>query len=121
MPELFTSANPMRFHFLSHKSARLVLPWAILLTWLATLLLPPSPLQRFLAVDPLFFVALAAADLFMPRRVFLKRITSPARSFLVMNLAALLSPLVFIVPARILWRPTEVTDAPALSTSTRLS
>ncbi|HUI82012.1 MAG TPA: glycosyltransferase family 2 protein [Bryobacteraceae bacterium] len=115
MPELFTSTNAMRFHFLSHKSARLLLPWAILMTWLPAFLLPASPFQRSLAFDPLFLLALAALDPLVPKGVFFKRISSPVRSFLIMNLAALLAPVVFIVPAGILWRPTVVADAPALS------
>lgn len=117
MPEVFTKANPMRLHFLSHKSARLVLPWAILLVWAAVLLLPPSPLRRFLAPDPLLLIALAAVDPLVPKGILLKRITSPARTFLVMNVAALLSPMVFVVPAAILWRPTEVAAARALNGS----
>lgn len=119
MPEVFTKANPMRLHFLSHKSARLVLPWAILLVWTAVLLLPPSPFQRFLAPDPLVLIALAAVDPLVPKGVLLKRISSPARTFLVMNVAALLSPAAFFVPAGVLWRPTEVSAARALNGSVK--
>jgi poly-beta-1,6-N-acetyl-D-glucosamine synthase len=115
LPRLFTAANPMRFHFLSHKSARLVLPWAILMTWLPAFLLPASPFQRSLAFDPLVLLALASLDCWLPKSFFLKRISSPVRSFLIMNLAALLSPVVFLIPAGVLWRPTVVADAPALS------
>src|SRR5579863_3667545 len=89
MPGLFSSANRMRFHFLSHKSARLALPWAILLIWLATLALPASPFRSFLLVDDLALVALAIADRYIPKWLPLKRISSPARTFLLMNTAAL--------------------------------
>jgi hypothetical protein len=98
----------MRFHFFSHKSARLVLPWAILLAWVATLALPPSPFRSFLLVDEILFVVVAVLDTFIPKTLFLKRLSSPARSFLAMNAAALLSPVVFLVPHRVLWRPTQV-------------
>jgi cellulose synthase/poly-beta-1,6-N-acetylglucosamine synthase-like glycosyltransferase len=108
LPELFTSANRMRLHFLSHKFARLVLPWAILLVWVATMALPASPFRRFLLIDELALVALAALDRFVPKGFFLKRVSSPARSFLVMNLASLLAIGVFVVPPETLWRPTRV-------------
>jgi cellulose synthase/poly-beta-1,6-N-acetylglucosamine synthase-like glycosyltransferase len=108
LPRLLTRANCMRFHFLSHKSSRLALPWAILLAWAATVALPASPFRSFLLTDEATLLLLAALDPFMPERGPLKRISSPARSFLVMNAAALLSVLVFMVPAGRLWRPTQV-------------
>ena len=42
VPGLFTRANRMRFHFLSNKVSRLVLPWAILGFCAATFALPAS-------------------------------------------------------------------------------
>jgi hypothetical protein len=98
----------MRFHFFSHKSARLALPWSILLALAATLALPPSPFRSFLTVAELLFLAVAALDRFVPERLFLKRLSSPVRSFVVMNVAALLSPVVFLVPHGVLWRPTQI-------------
>ena len=125
MPAYFSHANRMRFHFFSHKSARLVLPWAILLAWVATLALPPSPFRSFLLGDEILFVVVAVLDTFIPKTFFLKRLSSPARSFLAMNAAALLSPVVFLVPHRVLWRPTQVktkhADGRAVEDSTRQS
>ena len=108
LPELFTSANRMRFDFLSHRFARLALPWAILLVWAATLALPASPFRRFLLIGELAPVALAGLDYLVPKGFFLKRISSPARSFFAMNMASLLAILVFVVPPETLWRPTRV-------------
>jgi len=108
LPELFTSANRMRLDFLSHRFARLALPWAILLVWAATMALPASPFRRFLLIDELALVALAVLDRFAPKRFFLKRVSSPARTFLAMNAAALLAIAVFVVPPEDLWRPTRV-------------
>jgi biofilm PGA synthesis N-glycosyltransferase PgaC len=113
MPELFTSRNPMRFHFFSHKSTRLLLPWALLTAWLGVILLPSSPLQRALVLAPLVAVTVAILDFVVPRHSRLKRISSPPRTFLTMNLASLLSPVVFIVPPAILWPPTEAVPAGA--------
>jgi cellulose synthase/poly-beta-1,6-N-acetylglucosamine synthase-like glycosyltransferase len=113
LPALFTSANRMRFHFLSYKFARLILPWAMLLVWAATLALPSGPFRNFLLVDELIFVAIALLDRFIPKRFPLKRISSPAKTFLSMNLAALLSVAVFFLPAETLWKaPTRVTASP---------
>jgi cellulose synthase/poly-beta-1,6-N-acetylglucosamine synthase-like glycosyltransferase len=111
MRPFFTRANRMRFHFFSHKSTRLALPWAILLVWVATIMLPASSFRSFLLLDELAFVLLAAIDQLVPRSFPLKRVSSPARTFLAMNAAALLSVVVFIVPAGVLWPPTEVEQA----------
>jgi cellulose synthase/poly-beta-1,6-N-acetylglucosamine synthase-like glycosyltransferase len=109
MPALFSGANRMRFHFLSYKFARLVLPWAILLVWAATLALPPGSLRDFLVGDELIFLAVAALDSVVPKTWPLKRISSPARTFLAMNAAAFLAITVFFVPAGKLWKkPTQV-------------
>ena len=108
LPQLFTRANRMRFHFLSYKSARLVLPWAVLLAWIATLALPSSPTRSFLLMDELAFVALALLDRLIPKGFFLKRVSSPAKTFLSMNAAALLSIVVFFVAPETLWKPTRV-------------
>jgi len=108
----FTRANRMRFHFISHKSARLVLPWAVLLVWAATLGLPASPFQRFLLIDELALVALAALDRFVPKRFVLKRISSPARTFLAMNAAALLAIGALFGRTDSAWRPTQVKVRP---------
>lgn len=108
LPQLFTSANRMRFHFLSYKFGRLVLPWAILLILGSTLALTDSRWRNFLLIDELMLVALAALDRFVPRAFPLKRISSPARTFVAMNAAALLAVLVFFVPPETLWRPTRM-------------
>jgi cellulose synthase/poly-beta-1,6-N-acetylglucosamine synthase-like glycosyltransferase len=108
LPQLFSSANRMRFHFLSYKFGRLVLPWAILLILGSTLALTDSRWRNFLLVDELMLLALAVLDRFVPRAFFLKRVSSPARTFVAMNAAALLAVLVFFVPPETLWRPTRI-------------
>lgn len=111
-PALFTSADRMRWHFLSYKFGRLVLPWAILIVWGATVALPAGSFRDFLLLDELIFVAVALLDRLVPRGWPVKRISSPAKTFLAMNLAALLSPIVFLIPAETLWKkPTQVVAA----------
>jgi cellulose synthase/poly-beta-1,6-N-acetylglucosamine synthase-like glycosyltransferase len=107
-PRLFARANRMRFHFLSYKFARLVLPWAVLLIWGATLALPGSGFRTFLLVDELALGALALVDYAVPKGFPLKRISSPARTFLTMNAAALLAaPFLLAAPGTV-WKPTRV-------------
>jgi cellulose synthase/poly-beta-1,6-N-acetylglucosamine synthase-like glycosyltransferase len=108
LPELFTTANRMRLHFLSHKFARLLLPWAILAAIGATVALPDTPVRVALMAGEAGMLLLAVVDIAMPKWLPLKRITSPARTFLMLNAAAALSTIVFIVPPATLWRPTRV-------------
>ena len=108
MPQLFTSANRMRMHFLAHKFGRLALPWMILVGVLAAWLLPDTPVRSTLLFLALLVLALAALDPFLPKTFALRCMSSPARSFVVLNVAALLSVLVFFVPPKILWKPTRL-------------
>lgn len=113
LPRLFTGANRMRLHFLSYKFSRLVLPWAILMVWAATVALPHSAFRDFLLSDEAVFVIVAVADRWLPKSWPLKRVSSPAGTFLAMNAAALLSIAVFFMPAERLWSsPTQVIRKP---------
>lgn len=108
MPAIFTRRNRMRFHFLSHKFSRLVLPWALLLFAIASISLPSSRFRTLLVAGEIAFAALAVVNRFVPAGFPLKRLTSPAQTFLVMNAAALAAVAVFLVPAARLWKPTRV-------------
>jgi cellulose synthase/poly-beta-1,6-N-acetylglucosamine synthase-like glycosyltransferase len=108
LPQLFTRANRMRFHFFSHKSARLVLPWVFLVWCGASIALPASPFRTLLLGGEVLLVAMAAADWLVPKSFRLKRLTSPARSFLAMNAASLLSIGVFVAPPKPVWQPSQV-------------
>jgi cellulose synthase/poly-beta-1,6-N-acetylglucosamine synthase-like glycosyltransferase len=112
-PELFSSRNRMRFHFVSHKFTRLLLPWAVLLFFGGAVALRPGILRTVLLVAGGSILALASVDRLTPRHSILRRLTSPARTFLTMNAAAALAVLVFFVPAQQLWRPTRVRVATA--------
>jgi hypothetical protein len=98
----------MRFHFLSYKFGRLVLPWAVLLIWISTFALPASSWRSFLLIDEWILLGIAVLDPFIPQKFPLKRITSPARTFMAMNTAALLALLIFFVPPEFIWRPTQM-------------
>jgi len=108
IPALFTARNRMLFHFLSHKFSRLVLPWAIALGIAEAIALPASALRATLLWALAGFLAIAALDWMTPKRWWTKRITSPARTFLLMNAASLFGVAVFFVPPQRLWKPTRV-------------
>jgi cellulose synthase/poly-beta-1,6-N-acetylglucosamine synthase-like glycosyltransferase len=107
-PQLFSSGNRMRFHFLSHKFSRLILPWALLLVIVGTLLLPASALRWWLIGAEGIFLLLAAADGLLPKKFPLKRLSSPARTFVAMNVASIAGLAVFFVEPTRLWLPTRV-------------
>ena len=108
MPWLFRPGGRMHGHFLSHRFARLALPWVLLAGVVATVLLPPSPARTFLLAGEVLLPLLAACDRLVPKGSPLKRLSSPAKTFLAMNAAALLSVAVFVVRPEKLWRPTKV-------------
>ncbi len=107
-PELFSLKDRMRFHFLSHKFGRLMMPWCLLLAVAGSLILPWWPTVRILVLCEAAFVLLAFLDLLIPRGFPLKRLTSPPRTFLLMNTAALVAVVVFFMDPKRLWRPTNV-------------
>ncbi|MGH9593129.1 MAG: glycosyltransferase family 2 protein [Bryobacteraceae bacterium] len=110
-PKLFTSANRMRLHFLSHKFGRLVLPWMLLTMVAAGWALPSLGWRNWLRAVEVVFLAVALADGLIPAGWWLKRITSPTRTFLLMNAAALLAPAVFFVSPQKLWKPTRTSKS----------
>ena len=107
-PQLFTGRNRMRMHFLSHKFSRLVLPWALLLFGAASVALPASGFRTMLLIAEAAFVTLAAINGMIPRGFPLKSLSSPAHTFLTMNVAALAALKVFFVPATSIWKVTRV-------------
>ena len=112
MPWLFSSSNRMRRHFLPHKFGRLVLPWALLAFLAASLALPSSGWRTVLWSAEAGLAAAALVDRWIPAPLkILRRISSPVRAFLLMNVAALAAVAVFFIPAQVLWKPTRVTSA----------
>jgi cellulose synthase/poly-beta-1,6-N-acetylglucosamine synthase-like glycosyltransferase len=108
LPELFTGRNRMRFHFLSHKFGRLLLPWLILAFFASAAGLPYSWFRTSLLSAGGAWLLLALCNGFVPSRSPLKRLTSPARTFLVMNAAALAAIAVFFASPAKFWAPTRV-------------
>lgn len=106
-PELLTPRNRMLFHYLSYKVARLLLPWAVLALLGVSFGLPSPGREAALAVQALFYV-LALTDVFAGPGTLWKRISSPARTVVSLLAATACAVAIFFVPARKLWKPTQI-------------
>jgi hypothetical protein len=101
----------MWFHFFSYKLGRLMLPFALLIAAASCLFGFHSWGQ--LALWPqIVFYGVALADIAVPQHWRIKRLSSPARTFVVLMAAALCATSIIFLPARRFWtRPTEVRQA----------
>ena len=109
-PALLGPRNRMWIHFVSHKLARLVMPWAMILAAGASFGL--SERWRYWAIGlQAAAYLLALSDSWMPANFALKRLTSPIRTFAVLMLASLCSLAIIFVPASVLWKETRVSSA----------
>jgi biofilm PGA synthesis N-glycosyltransferase PgaC len=106
-PELLGFRSRMWLHFLSHKVGRLALPW-LALAALGSAFWLRSPWREATLGSAVTVTALAAFDSLLPQVWRIKRITSPARTTLVMLAASLCSITVFLVPPQRLWKRTIV-------------
>jgi poly-beta-1,6-N-acetyl-D-glucosamine synthase len=109
-PELLGWRNRMWIHFVSHKLARLLMPWALAAAALATPFLP-EPWRTPVAIAQALAYGAAATDCVLPDGFPLKRITSPIRTFLVLMAASLCAVCIFFVPPRVLWGQTRVSHS----------
>jgi cellulose synthase/poly-beta-1,6-N-acetylglucosamine synthase-like glycosyltransferase len=102
-PQLVSFQNRMWFHFISHKLGRLFLPYALIALTLSSFWLPAPWAWIVVALQTAFY-ALAAVDKILPDSLPLKRLSSPARTFVVLVTAALCAIAIFFVPTRSLWK-----------------
>lgn len=103
---LFGSRDRMRLHFLSHKFGRLAMPYTLLATMAIGFALP-DPWRRLVLAGFAGAIGIAVLDVAMPESS-LKKLTSAARTFFVMQAASLCSCAVFFLPAQGLWKQTRV-------------
>lgn len=106
-PQLLTSKNRMRFHFLSGKFGRLALPYLVVLAGVSSFGLP-WPWNICAVASQAFFYMVAVADLAVSPSTPLKRLTSPIRTFVVLMISSLLGLRVFFVKPGDLWKETRV-------------
>jgi biofilm PGA synthesis N-glycosyltransferase PgaC len=99
--------GPSPIHFFSYKISRLLLPYALILTAAGSFFLP-EPLNYAALALQIAFYGLALADGVIAERTLFKRLSSPARTFCTLMLAALRAVSVLFVPASSLWKTTEV-------------
>jgi poly-beta-1,6-N-acetyl-D-glucosamine synthase len=106
-PALLGPANRMWFHYASYKLGRLALPWALVLLFASSCFLP-APWRYFLLGGQALFYGLAGIDAWLPARFPGKRLSSFARTFVALMLAAVCGLSVFFVSPRRLWKESKV-------------
>jgi cellulose synthase/poly-beta-1,6-N-acetylglucosamine synthase-like glycosyltransferase len=96
--------------FFSHKLARLLLPFALLLAALSTPALdPPWRTPAFLAQA--LFYGVALFDVWIPNSFPCKRLSAALRSFIVLLAAAFCAAFVLFRPSEHVWKETRVRSA----------
>jgi cellulose synthase/poly-beta-1,6-N-acetylglucosamine synthase-like glycosyltransferase len=101
-PWLLTSEDPIRFEFISHKLSRLAVPFALLALLIASIFLA-EPFYRIALGLQLAFYALSVAAIANVKIGPLSRIADPARTFLVLNSAALIAFVNFVTGRKAIW------------------
>jgi poly-beta-1,6-N-acetyl-D-glucosamine synthase len=101
-PWLLSSENAIRFEFVSHKLSRLAVPFALLALLVASVFLP-QPFYRAALAAQLAFYALSLAALAGVRIGPLSRIADPARTFVVLNSAAMVAFVNFVTGRKAVW------------------
>lgn len=106
-PALLGPRNRMWFHFVSHKVARLMLPFALAAMFISSFFLP-QPWPAWMLGGQAGFYALAMLDRWMPENNPLKRLTSVTRTFVVLVLAALCAASILFRSSESFWKtPTN--------------
>jgi len=101
-PWLLTGQNPIRFEFVSHKLSRLAVPFGLLGLLIASMFLPQPFFRAALAVQ-LGFYALSLAALGGFRIGPLSRVADVARTFVVLNSAAMVAFINFVTGRKAIW------------------
>lgn len=107
MPSLLGPGNRLWIHFVSHKLARLLLPFALILLLLTAPLLPFPWNVACLSAQVAFYL-LALANPLLPETSPLKRLTAPIRTFTVLMLASLCAASILFRPSSAFWVQTRV-------------
>jgi poly-beta-1,6-N-acetyl-D-glucosamine synthase len=105
-PWLLSSSNPLRFEFISHKLLRLVAPFALLAALASSFVLPQLVYRIALAVQFAFY-ALSVIAMMKLAKGPLTRVADAARTFVVLNTAALVAFAKFVTGRRVAWNPAS--------------
>jgi cellulose synthase/poly-beta-1,6-N-acetylglucosamine synthase-like glycosyltransferase len=102
-PGLLSSRDRMRFHYLSYKVGRLLLPFVLILLAASTYQLQPKRLMIAAAVTQVIFYLLALIHPLLGENFFLKRVSAAAHTFALTMIASLCAVVVLFVPVRKIW------------------
>jgi biofilm PGA synthesis N-glycosyltransferase PgaC len=106
-PQLLSSSNRMRIHFVSAKFARLLLPFLLMLILFSSFGLP-EPFAGITVAAQAIFYGIAFLDRWIPEDRLIKSVSSPIRTFVVLMAASLMACKIFFIPAKDLWKETKV-------------
>jgi biofilm PGA synthesis N-glycosyltransferase PgaC len=101
-PWLLGASNAIRFEFISHKLSRLVVPFALLALLTSSLFLS-APFYRVALFAQLAFYALSLIAIVGVKIGPLGRIADPARTFVVLNSAAVVAFVNFVTGRKAVW------------------
>ena len=105
-PRLLVPNHRLWIHFVSHKLGRLILPYAFMAALLSSFGLP-VPLRYWVLAAQAAFYSLALLDLVLSGASPLKRLSSPAGTFVGLMAASACAASVLVVHPDKLWRPTR--------------
>jgi cellulose synthase/poly-beta-1,6-N-acetylglucosamine synthase-like glycosyltransferase len=101
-PWLLSNANPVRFEFVSHKLLRLIVPFALAVA-LITSLLVREPIYGAAFVVQLAFYGLSMLAMVQLKRGVLARMADAAFTFVVLNTAAVVAFANFVTGRKAAW------------------
>jgi poly-beta-1,6-N-acetyl-D-glucosamine synthase len=101
-PWLLSAKNPIRFEFISHKLLRLLVPFALVALLMAPLFLSQSFYRAILATQVVFY-GLSLAALAKLRFGPLSSVADAARTFVVLNFAAMVAFVNFVTGRKVSW------------------
>lgn len=109
-PQLLGFRNPLWWHFVSYKFARLLLPFALILIFIGGWWLPYPFNAATLAIQALVY-GLALLDRWIPESSIIKKGSGPASTFIVLMAAGIMALSILFVPSARLWKPAEMHKA----------
>jgi cellulose synthase/poly-beta-1,6-N-acetylglucosamine synthase-like glycosyltransferase len=101
-PWLLSSEDPIRFEFISHKLSRLAVPFALLVLLIASIAVP-EPFYRIVLGLQLAFYALSLVAIAGVKIGPLARVADPARTFILLNSAAVIAFVNFVTGRKAVW------------------
>ncbi len=101
-PWLLSGSNPLRFEFVSHKLIRLIVPFALGATLVASMMLR-QPIYRIALVLQIAFYALSFLVVAQMKRGLLARMADAAFTFVILNSAAVVAFANFVTGRKAAW------------------